>query len=132
VRSGEADAVRQARDAALWLGVALAPLAGVTLLMGALTADFGLWLRWLLGPALAALLLLLTLCFALLAADRVFRRFLRVHASPVGRLVLIGGSLVAGLLLVAGLPATWPVVIGFGVVCLVLGALVVAGAALDL
>jgi hypothetical protein len=100
--------------------------------MGALTADFGLWLRWLLGPALAALLLLLTLCFALLAADRVFRRFLRVHASPVGRLVLIGGSLVAGLLLVAGLPATWPVVIGFGVVCLVLGALVVAGAALDL
>lgn len=132
MRLGEADAVRQARDAALWLGVALAPLAGVALLMGALTADFGLWLRWLLGPALAALLLLLTLCFALLAADRVFRRFLRVHASPVGRLVLIGGSLVAGLLLVAGLPATWPVVIGFGVVCLVLGALVVAGAALDL
>jgi hypothetical protein len=39
---------------------------------------------------------------------------------------------VAGLLLVAGLPATWPILIGFGVVCLVLGAGVVAGAALDL
>ena len=71
MRSGEADAVRQARDAALWLGVALAPLAGVALLMGALTADFGLWLRWLLGPALAALLLLLTLCFALLAVNNL-------------------------------------------------------------
>jgi hypothetical protein len=132
VKAGEADAVRQARDGAIGLAVGIAPLAAVAALLGALTSDFGLWFHWLLGPALVGLLLLSTGCFALLAADRVFRRFLRVHASPVGRVALVCGSLAAGLVLVAGLPATWPVVLGLGVVCLVLGTLVVAGAALDL
>jgi hypothetical protein len=129
---GEADAVRQARDGAIWLGMAIVPLIGLVALLGALTSDFGVWFHWLLGPALVGLLLLSTLCFALLAADRVFRRFLRLHASPVGRVALIGGSLIAGLVLVAALPAAWPVVLGFGAVCLVLGIAVVIGAALDL
>ena len=124
--------MRQARDAAVVLGVAIVPLTAVAGLLGALTSEFGLWLRWLLGPAVVGVMLLATLCFALLAADRAFRRFLRMHASPVGRLSLVAGSLALGLLLVAGLPGTWPVLVGFAAVCLVLGALVAAGAALDL
>jgi hypothetical protein len=124
--------VRQARDGAIGLAIGIVPLAAVTALLGALTSDFGLWLHWLLGPVLVGLLLLSTLCFALLAADRMFRRFLRVHASPVGRIALVCASIAAGLALVAGLPATWPVVLGFTVVCLLLGTVVVVGAALDL
>jgi hypothetical protein len=31
-----------------------------------------------------------------------------------------------------GLPATWPVVIGFAIVCAVLGGIIVLGATLDL
>ena len=42
---------------------------------------------------------------------------------------LIGIALVAGLALVGGLPATWPIVIGFGLVCAVLAAIVLLGAA---
>jgi hypothetical protein len=132
VTRGEADAVRQARDAAVVLAVAIAPLGALAGLLGALTSDFAAWLRWLLGPAVVGLMLLATLCFALLVADRAFRRFLRLHPSPVGRLALAGGSVALGLLLVAGLPGTWPVLLGFAAVCLVLGALVAAGAALDL
>jgi hypothetical protein len=132
VRGGEADAVRQARDGAIALAIGIVPVAAVAAVLGALTSDFALWLQWLLGPALVGLLLLTTLCFALLAADRVFRRFLRVHASPVGRIALVCGSIAVGLVLVAGLPATWPVVLGFGFVCLILGTVVVVGATLDL
>jgi hypothetical protein len=42
---------------------------------------------------------------------------------------LIGIGLIAGLALVGGLPATWPIVIGFGLVCAVLAAIVLLGAA---
>jgi hypothetical protein len=130
--SAEPDAVRQARDAALGMAVGVVPLAGVAGLLGALTSDYGAWLRWLLAPVLVGLMGLATLCFALLVADRVGRRFLRMHPMPVGRAVLVGASILAGLVLVAALPATWPVIIGLGVVCCALGAAVVAGAALDL
>jgi hypothetical protein len=130
--SGEPDAVRQARDAALGMAVAVVPLAGLAGLLGALTSDYGTWLRWLLAPVLVGLMGLATLCFALLVADRVARRFLRMHPSPVGRVALVGASLVAGLVLVAGTPMTWPVIIGLAVVCGALGTAVVIGAALDL
>ena len=76
--------------------------------------------------------MLTTLCFALLAADRLARRVLRVHAFPVGRGMLLVAALFLGVVLVVGLPATWPVLIGFGAACLVLAALVLLGAVLDL
>jgi hypothetical protein len=51
----------------------------------------------------------------------------RPHA--ISRIRLIGIALVAGVALVGGLPATWPIVIGFGLVCAVLAAVVLLGAA---
>jgi hypothetical protein len=42
------------------------------------------------------------------------------------------GGLVIGIVLIALLPTSWPVIIGFAVVCAVLLAVVIAGAALDM
>ena len=106
--------------------------AAVAALLGVGAGDSLSWERWLAGSVLVAALLLGTLAAALLLADRAGSRFLRARPYPVNRLTLIGGSLVAGALLVAGLPTTWPVVIGFAIVCLLLGAVIVIGAVFDL
>ncbi|HUZ84809.1 MAG TPA: hypothetical protein VMU66_08945, partial [Gaiellales bacterium] len=91
--------------------------------------DYRGWLTWMIGPPLVAVMLLTCLGCALLIADRLAHRFLAARPYPVHRLPLMAASLLAGCLLVAGIPATWPVVIGFALVCAVLVALVLLGAA---
>ena len=44
-------------------------------------------------------------------------RFLGARPHAISRMRLIAIALLAGLALVGGLPATWPIVIGFGLVC---------------
>jgi hypothetical protein len=80
------------------------------------------------GTLVVAVLLLGTLGSALLLADRVGARYLRARPYAVSRARLIAIALAAGLALVAGLPATWPVVIGFGLVCALLAAVILIGA----
>ena len=80
------------------------------------------------GPIVCAVLLLGTLGSALLLADRVGARHLRARPHAISRLPLIAIALVAGLGLVAGLPATWPIVIGFALVCALLAAVILLGA----
>jgi hypothetical protein len=124
----ESDAVREARDA-LVVVAAAAPVVGVVaLLIGAGLGDYLGWQRWLTGSVVVAGMLLATLASALLLVDRAGSRMLKIRPHPVNRLPLIGISLVIGLLLVAGIPTTWPIVIGFAVVCLLLGAVIVTGA----
>ena len=53
-------------------------------------------------------------------ADRAGRRVLQLRPYPISRLRLIV-SLVAGVVLVAGVPTTWPIVIGCAIVCALLG-----------
>jgi hypothetical protein len=131
-RPSEHDAVREARDA-LVIVAAVAPVAAAVSGLAAVAAgDLTAWVRWLVGPLVVAVLLLGTLGSSLLLADRVGSRFLRARPHAVGRGRLIAVALGAGILLVAGLPTTWPVVIGFALVCAILGALIVLGAALDL
>lgn len=127
----EHDAVREARDALVLVSAAVPPTAALAALAGALTGEYAAWLRWLAGPVVAAALLLATLAAALLLADRIVARR-GVRPYPVSRVLLIGVAVLLGIALVAGLPATWPVVIGFAVVCTLLAGLVVLGAALDL
>jgi hypothetical protein len=130
--SREHDAVREARDGAVVLAVLLLPVALLALVLGRATADTGFWLRWLLGPVVVALLVVACASMALLVADRISRRALSLRPHAVGRGLTILVGLVIGIALVALLPATWPVIIGFAVVCAVLLAIVVAGAALDM
>ena len=131
-RPKEHDAVREARDA-LVIVAAGAPVAAAVAVLAAVAAgDVGLWLRWLVGPLVVAALLLGTLGSSLLLADRVGRRFLKARPYTIGRYRLIAIAVCAAILLVAGLPTTWPVVIGFGVVCALLGGLILLGATLDL
>jgi hypothetical protein len=131
-RPAEHDAVREARDA-LVIVAAVAPVAiAVAALLAVAAGDFEAWMRWLVAPLLVAGLLLGTLGSALLLADRVGRRFLKARPYTVGRFRLIAIALGAALLLVAGLPTTWPVVIGFAIVCALLGGLILVGAALDM
>jgi hypothetical protein len=132
VSRSEHDAVRQTRDCAVVLGAAAVPLAIVTAALGQATSDLELWLRWLLLPVLVAVLVLATAAMAVLLADRVTRRAFSLRPRAIGRLPTIAIGLLAGLVLVAGLPATLPVVIGFAIVCVLLLAAVLAGAALDL
>jgi uncharacterized membrane protein YhdT len=131
-RRREHDAVREARDALILVAAAFPVVVVVAALLGTSDGDFLGWQRWLAGSVLVAALLLGTLASALLLADRAGSRFLRARPYPIGRLPLIGVALFAGLALVAGLPTTWPVVIGFGVVCLLLGAVIVIGAVFSL
>jgi hypothetical protein len=84
------------------------------------------------GTLVLALVLLICVASALLAADRLARRWWNVRPYPVRRVQLIPASLGVGLLLIAGLPTTQPIVIGFAGVAVVLGLLVAAGAAFDL
>ena len=128
----EHDAVRQTRDCAVLLGAASVPLAVVAIALGQATSDREFWLRWLLAPVLVGVLVLATAAMAVLLADRVTRRAFSLRPRAIGRLPTIAIGLLAGLVLVAGLPATLPVLIGFAIVCALLLAVVLAGAALDL
>lgn len=131
-RPTEHDAVREARDA-LVIVAAVAPVATAVAALGAAAAgDVEAWLRWLVAPLLVAGLLLGTLGSALLLADRLGRRFLRARPYTIGRFRLIAVALGAAILLVAGLPTTWPIVIGFAIVCALLGGVILLGAALDM
>jgi len=56
-------------------------------------------------------------------------RFMGARPHAISRMRLVGIAVVAGVALVGGLPATWPIVIGFGLVCAVLAAIVLLGAA---
>ena len=130
--SREQDAVREARDGAVILAVLVLPVALLALVLGRATADTEFWLRWLVGPVMVALLIVACASMALLVADRVSRRALALRPHAVGRGVTVMAGLVIGIVLVALLPTTWPVIIGFAVVCAVLLAIVIAGAALDM
>jgi hypothetical protein len=126
----EHDAVREARDA-LVIVAAAAPVAAVAAALAGIAAgDVRGWAWWVIGPTVVAVLLLGTLGSALLLADRVGNRFLRARPYAVSRLRLVAIALAAGVALVAGLPTTWPVVIGFGLVCALLAVVVLLGAAL--
>jgi hypothetical protein len=76
--------------------------------------------------------LLVCLASALLAADRVAHHWWNVRPYPLRRMQLIPASLGVGLMLVAGYPTTEPVILGLVLVAVLMGALVVAAAALDL
>ena len=124
----EHDAVREARDALVIL-VAAAPVTAVAaLLAGVAAGDVAGWAQWVIGPVVVAVLLLGTLGSALLLADRVGARYLRARPHAISRLPLIAIALLAGLGLVAGLPTTWPIVIGFVLVCALLAAVILLGA----
>jgi hypothetical protein len=124
--------VREARDALVIIGTVTPAVAAVALLIGFATGEVSGLLRWVVGTLLMAAVLLMCVASALLAADRLARRWWNVRPYPVRRVQLIPASLGLGLLLVAGLPTTQPIVIGFVAVAVVLGLLVAAGAALDL
>jgi hypothetical protein len=124
--------VREARDALVVIGVLTPPLVIVAALFGFATGELSGFLRWVAGTLVMAVILLVCVASALLAADRVARRWWNLRPYPLRRLQLIPGSLGVGLLLVAGYPSTEPVIIGLAAVAAVLGALVAAGAALDL
>ena len=131
-RPTEHDAVREARDA-LVIVAAVAPVAAAAAgLLAVAAGDLEAWLRWLVGPLVVAGLLLGTLGSALLLADRVGRRLLKARPYTVGRFRLLAVALGVAILLVAGLPTTWPIVIGFALVCALLGAVILLGAALDM
>ena len=124
--------MREARDALVVIAAVTPPVAVVALLAGVVAGEVPGTLRYVAGTLVMALVLLVCVASALLVADRVGRRWWNVRPYPVRRLQLIPGSLGAALLLVAGYPATEPVILGLAAVALVLGALVAVGAALDL
>ena len=125
----EHDAVREARDALVILTAAAPVTAAAAVLIGLVWGDVSDWALWMIGSVVVAVLLLGTLGSALLLADRLGARFIGARPHAVSRMRLIGIALVAGVALVGGLPATWPIVIGFGLVCAVLAAVVLGGAA---
>jgi hypothetical protein len=124
----EHDAVREARDALVILTAAAPVTAAVAVLIGLVWGDVTDWAIWMIGSVVVAVLLLGTLGSALLLADRLGARFMGARPHAISRLWLIGIALLAGVALVGGLPATWPIVIGFGLVCAVLAAVVLLGA----
>jgi hypothetical protein len=125
----EHDAVREARDALVILAAAVPVTAAVAVLIGLAWGDVTDWAIWMIGSVVVAVLLMGTLGSALLVADQLGARLTGTHPHAVSRMWLIGIALVAGVVLVGGLPATWPIVIGFGLVCVVLAAVVLVGAA---
>jgi hypothetical protein len=131
-RPTEHDAVREARDALVIVAASAPVAAAVAVLLAVAAGDVEAWLRWLLGPLVVAGLLLGTLGSALLLADRLGRRFLSARPYTIGRFRLLAIAIGTAVLLVAGLPTTWPIVIGFGIVCALLGGVILLGAALDL
>jgi hypothetical protein len=132
VSGREHDAVREARDALVIIGTATPVVAAIALLVGVATGSTSGLLRWVVGTLVVAVVLLVCVASALLVADRVGRRWWNVRPYPVRRVQLVPASLGVGLLLIAGLPTTQPILIGFAAVALVLGLLVAAGAAFDL
>jgi hypothetical protein len=124
----EHDAVREARDALVILTAAVPVTAAVAVLIGLAWGDVTDWAIWMIGSVVVGVLLLGTLGSALLLADRLGARFMGARPYAVSRMRLVGIALVAGVALVGGLPATWPVVIGFGLVCAVLAAIILLGA----
>ena len=124
----EHDAVREARDALVILAAAAPVTAVAALLAGIAAGDVLGWAQWVIGPLVVGVLLLGTLGSALLLADRVGARYLRARPHAISRLPLIAIALAIGLALVAGLPTTWPIVIGFGLVCALLAAVILIGA----
>jgi hypothetical protein len=132
VRPPEHDAVREARDALVVIGTVTPPLVILAALFGIVTDQLDGFLRWIAGTLVMASVLLVCLASALLVADRLARRWLNVRPHALRTLQLIPGSLGVALLLVAGYPTTKPIIIGLTAVALALGALVAAGAALDL
>jgi hypothetical protein len=132
VSGREHDAVREARDALVIIGSATPVVAAIALLVGIATGSISGLLRWVVGTLVVAVVLLVCIASALLVADRVGRRWWNVRPYPVRRVQLVPASLGVGLLLIAGLPTTQPILIGFAAVALVLGLLVAAGAAFDL
>jgi hypothetical protein len=127
---GEHDAVREARDALVIVAAAAPVTAALAVLAGIAAGDVRGWAQWVIGPLVVAVLLLGTLGSALLLADRLGSRYLSARPHTISRLRLVGIALVAGLVLVAGLPTTWPVVIGFALVCALLVAAILLGALL--
>ena len=128
----EQDAVREARDALVLIGVVSPPLIVLAVLFGVAGHELSGFLRWVAGTLLVAVVLLVCVASALLVADRVARRWWNVRPYPLRRVQLIPGSLGVALLLVAGYPTTQPIVVGLTAVALVLAGLVAMGAALDL
>ncbi len=122
----ESDAVREARDAF----VIVAACAPIALVISALVGTAGdqviLWQQRVTAPVVVAALLLATLACGLVLADRAGRR-VQLRPHPIHRVPLIIGALIAGVVLVAGVPTTWPIIIGCAIVCAVLGAIIVLG-----
>lgn len=129
---GEHDAVREARDALVVIGVLTPPAIVLAVLFGVTSDQPGSFLRWIAGTLLIAVVLLTCLASALLVADRVGRRWWNVRPYPLRRVQLIPASLGVALLLVAGYPTTQPVIIGLTAIAVVLAVIVAAGSALDL
>jgi hypothetical protein len=132
MRPREHDAVREARDALVVIGAVTPPLVVLAVLFGVATDELDGFLRWIAGTLVMASVLLVCLASALLVADRLARSWWNLRPHALRRLQLIPGSLGVALLLVAAYPTSEPVIIGLSAVAVVLGALVAAGAALDL
>ena len=128
----EHDAVREARDALAIIAVVTPLVAVAALLVGIVTGETSGALRWVVGTLLVALVLLVCVASALLTVDRLARRWWKCPPLPGAPSAADPASLGVALMLVAGLPTTQPIVIGFAGVALVLGLLVAAGAAFDL
>ena len=128
----EHDAVREARDALAVVGTVTVPVAALALVVGLAVGEAPGVLRYVVGTLLMAVVLLVCVASALLVADRAGRRWWNVRPYPVRRLQLIPASQGGGLLLVAGLPAPEPVIVGLAAVALLLGSVVALGAAFDL
>jgi hypothetical protein len=128
----EHDAVREARDALVIVGAMVPPVAVVAGVIGIATDGFTGPYVWLVGTLLVAAVLLACVASALLFVDRVVRRWWSVRPYPVRTIQLIPATVGVALLLIAGLPTTLPIIIGFAAVSVLLGAAVALGAALDL
>ena len=123
----ESDAVREARDA-LIIVLAFLPIGLVAAaLAGTAESQVLLWQQRVTAPIVVAALLLGTLASGLVLADRAGRQALQLRPHPIGRVPLVAISLILGVILVAGIPTTWPIVIGCAIVCGVLGAIIVVG-----
>jgi hypothetical protein len=128
----EHDAVREARDALVIVGAMVPPAAVIAGLIGISSDSFRGPYVWLVGTLAVAAVLLACVASALLFVDRIGRRWWRMKPYPVRKVQLIPAALGVALLLIAGLPATFPIIVGFAGVAVLLGAAVALGAALDL
>ncbi|MDX6533829.1 MAG: hypothetical protein QOJ13_3807 [Gaiellales bacterium] len=128
----EHDAVREARDALVIVAAMVPPAAVIAFLMGLSADSFRGPFLWLVGTLGVASVLLACVASALLFVDRIGRRWWSMRPYPVRKIQLIPASVGVALLMIAGLPVTLPIIIGFAGVAVLLGAAVAVGAALDL